>query len=247
MQARRFAVKNLFHVAIGAACLSVVHAQSEQYGSQPVVPDIPEKESPFFVLNDEPMNPAQRADKQLTGPETDFPRNKGADQSAGEMFTHFFTDMFTSIHFGGKVIGPTGSKLTVEPTKFSVEERHDLTVTFVVDNNTKKLVKLDFPTSQRIEILVRDSTGKILERWSDDHVFQDVSGVVMIDPHEYVQYQETISTRDMQGGKTYTIEVSLANNPEYTKAVAVTPTKKAAEPLPNPVLQQAAQSTPPQG
>jgi Intracellular proteinase inhibitor len=204
-----------------------------------VVPVIPKEESPFFVLNDASLNPGEGARKKLTGPQYDFPRNKTAEVSAGKMFTSFFTDMFSSVQIGTKP--SSGSKLAVEPSKFSLDDRREVTVTFTVENRTNKLVKMDFPTSQRIEILVHDPSGKVIDKWSDDHAFQDISGVVMINPGEHIEYEQRISTRDMQPAQTYTIEASLANNPEFTKTVTVTPTGKPREVKPNPVLQ----STPP--
>jgi len=65
----------------------------------------------------------------------------------------------------------------------------------------------------------------------------------MINPEEHIQYEEKIATRDMQPGKTYTIEASLANNPEFTKTATVTPSGKPRGAQPNPALQ----STPPTG
>lgn len=217
----------------------VSHAPAQAIG--PLVPVIPEKESPFFVLNDQQMTPGSRARSMLTGPASDYPRNKGSEQSAGQMFTTFFTGMFSSVQIGAKP--SSGSKLVVDPTTFSLDDRREITVTFSVQNKTSRLVKLDFPTSQRIEILVRDPNGKVIQKWSDDRAFTDQSGVVMIDPDEHIQYEEKIATRDMQPGKTYTIEASLANNPEFTKTVNVTPSAKVLGAAPNPALQ----STPPAG
>ena len=209
------------------------HARAQQS----VVPVIPEKESPFFVLNDNDGNPGDRAHKRLAGPQSDYPRNKGAELSAGQMFTTFFTKMFGTVRIGAK---PTsGSKLTVEPHTFSLDDRREITATFIVENKTARLLKLDFPTSQRIEILVRDGNGKVIEKWSDDRAFQDISGVVMINPGEHIQYEEKLATRDMQPGTTYTIEASLANNPEFTKTAIVTPSGKPRNAAPNPALQSA--------
>jgi hypothetical protein len=218
---------------VAAACATpVVRAQESVV---PVIPEIPEKESPFFVLNDESRDPGRRARKQLSSPEFDFPRNKGAEQSAGQMFTSFFTGMFSSVRLKKQ---SSGSKLAVEPAQFSLDERREITVTFSVENKTAKLVKLDFPTAQRIEILVRDGSGKVIDKWSDDRAFADVSGIVMINPGEFVQYEEKISTRDMQPGQTYTIEASLANNPEFTKTATVTPTGRPRNAQPNPMLRE---------
>jgi len=234
--------------------ISALCGSSRAFGqdTQTVVPVIPENESPFFVLNDGQLNPGEKARRELSGPQNDYPRNKGAEMSAGQMFTTFFTDMFSSVRVGKKP--SSGSKLIVEPKNFSLDDRHEITVTFSVENKTPRLVKLDFPTSQRIEILVRDSNGKVIEKWSDDRAFSDDSGVVMINPGEHIQYEEKIATRDMQPGKTYTIEASMANNPEFTKTALVTPSGKPRAAQPNPTLQSAPpagpakpQATPSQG
>ncbi len=205
-------------------------------GEESVVPEIPVGESPFFILNDAEENPGRRARKLLDSPEFEFPRNKSSEKSAAKMFTSFFTDMFSSVKIGKP--GSSGSKLVVEPSEFSVDDRREVTVRFVVQNRTNRLLKLDFPTSQRVEILVRNPAGEVIERWSDDRAFQDEAGVVMINPDERIQYEERIATREMQPGVTYTIEASLANNPEFTKTTTITP---SGRPRPLPPAPQASQ------
>ncbi len=219
----RFSVPLLIGAALGLS-LRLAPAQS-------VVPVIPEKESPFFVLNDQQENPGRKEKKNLASPANQFPLNKTSEKSSTKMFTRFFTDMFASVHL---TKSHSDSKLLIEPEKFSIDDRRELTVTYTVMNRTARLVKLDFPTSQRIEILVRDGNGKVIEKWSDDRAFDDVSGVVMINPGERIQYEEKIATRDMQPGQTYTIEASMANNPEFTRAVSVTPSGKPRAALPKP-------------
>jgi hypothetical protein len=228
-------VPRLVILLIAAAC--AVPAVRAQQSVVPTIPEIPDKESPFFVLNNDSMNPGEKARKKLASPQYDFPRNKGAELSAGQMFTTFFTGMFSSVRVGKKE--SSGSKLVVEPAQFSLDDRREITVTFTVENKTAKLVKMDFPTAQRIEILVRDGNGKVIDKWSDDRAFADVSGVVMINPGEHIQYEEKISTRDMQPGTTYTIEASLANNPEFTKTATITPSGKPRNAQPNPMLKNA--------
>ncbi|HEY8899582.1 MAG TPA: BsuPI-related putative proteinase inhibitor [Chthoniobacterales bacterium] len=206
--------------------------------AQSVVPVIPEEQSPFFIVPDDSNNstgPGPRTNKSSTlTPANSFPLNKTSDKSSTKMLTSFFTDMFSSVQLVKK---HSDSKLVIQPEKFSVDDRREITVTYSVINRTSKLLKLDFPTSQRIEILVRDGSGKVIEKWSDDRAFDDVSGVVMINPDERIQYEEKIATRDMQPGQTYTIEASLANNPEFTRTATVTPTGKARGQQPNPALE----------
>ncbi len=209
--------------------LAVLCALPRLRGQESVVPYIPEKESPFFVLNDSEENPGRKAKQLLDSPQNQYPMNKTGEQSASKMFVHFFTDMFGSVRL---VKMHSASALKVDPATFSLDDRREITVTFTVENRTNKLVKLDFPTSQRIEILVRDSSGKVIEKWSDDRAFQDVSGVVMINPGEHIQYEEKIATRDMQPGQTYIVEASMANNPEFTKTATVKPSGKPRAPRP---------------
>ncbi len=217
-----------------AACVAVPRARAQD-SVIPVIPVEPPKESPFFALNGEPENPGEGARRRMASPQNDFPKNKTGDVSAGRMFSTFFTDMFASVKIGKSPV--SGSKLEVAPSKFSLDDRREITVTFSVANKGKKLMKLDFPNSQRIEILVHDSSGKVIEKWSDDRAFTEESGIVMINPGEKIQYEEKISTRDMQPGQTYTIEAALANNPEFTKATNITPTGKPRNAAPDPALQ----------
>ncbi len=221
MHVPRFVAPLLAGAALAASCF----AQETS-----VVPDIPEKESPFFILNNAALNPGDKEAAALDSPANQFPRNKTSENTAPKMFTRFFTGMFSSVHL---MKGKSDSKLSVEPGTFSLDDRREITATFTVYNRTSKLVKLDFPTSQRLEILVRDGVGKVIEKWSDDRAFDDVSGVVMINPGEKIEYEEKIATRDMQPGRTYTIEASIANNPEYTQTRDVTPSGKPRA-LPNP-------------
>ncbi len=196
-------------------------AQSEQS----VIPVIPDEESPFFVVRDPDSEPGTRRSQRQKGAQESFPRNKGSDRSAGETFTGFFTEMFASVTLPGEKKS-SGSKLVVEPSEFSLDDRREVAVDFTIYNKTKKLLRLEFPTSQRIEIVIKDPAGAVIERWSDDRAFDDQEGIVMINPDERVEYQEKIATREMVPGTTYVIEASVANNEEFTRTTTVTPTGK---------------------
>jgi hypothetical protein len=124
------------------------------------------------------------------------------------------------------------SRVSIEPSKFSLDDRREITVTYIVSNRTNSIMKLDFPNAQRIEIKVTDPTGKVIERWSDDRFFAETTGVVMINPDERIEYVERVPTREMQPGVTYTIEASVPNYPEFTRSVQVTPTGAARPTLP---------------
>jgi hypothetical protein len=92
-----------------------------------------------------------------------------------------------------------------------------------VRNNSKELTRLEFPTTQHIEILARNASGSVVERWSDDRGFQSEEGIVVINPRERIEYQEKISTRELRAGQTYTVEATLKSQPDYPASQSVNP------------------------
>src|ERR1041384_242055 len=88
--------------------------------------------------------------------------------------------------------------LSPEPVKLS--EVRQLQVNLSLKNVAKRAVVLDFPSEQRFEIYLRNSTEAILTIWSDNHAFEDKPGTVLINPLEHVDYPTTIATRDSRRG-----------------------------------------------
>ena len=70
-------------------------------------------------------------------------------------------------------------------------------VTLTLTNHSKKLVQLDFPTSQRVEVLLKTKDGKTIETWSQDQAFTSEPTLVTINPNERLEYSVDVSTRDM--------------------------------------------------
>ncbi|MGH8095237.1 MAG: BsuPI-related putative proteinase inhibitor [Chthoniobacterales bacterium] len=109
-----------------------------------------------------------------------------------------------------------GLTLTVdlpsEPVKLS--EMRQLPVHVLLTNRGDRAVDLDFPTEQRIEILLHDSTGRVVTRWSENRAFEEKPGTLLINPNEHVEYSETIATRELTPGKVFTVEVTVPAYPE---------------------------------
>jgi len=103
-------------------------------------------------------------------------------------------------------------KLSPQPVKLS--EVRQLEVRLTLKNVSKRAVVLDFPTDQRIEIYLRNSTDSILTTWTDNHAFQDKAGSVLINPLEHIEYPETIATRDLNPNKVFIAEVFFPQYPE---------------------------------
>lgn len=118
--------------------------------------------------------------------------------------------------FGGKKEPSTTWKqlaltLIVEPMRPKLAETRQLRVTIRLANKGKKLVQLEFPTSQRFEVVLRNPAGKPIERWSDDHAIVNEPAMVTINPGERLEYFANLSTRDMAAGQSCTVEVSFLN------------------------------------
>ncbi len=225
--------------------LAITSLTASAQNQQSVVPVIPEEESPFFIVRDTDAQGGPKRDQREKGAQASFPQNKGSERSAGETFTGFFTEMFASVTLPGEK-KDTGSKLVVDPAEFSLDDRREVAVDFTVYNKTSKLLRLEFPSAQRIEIVVKNPAGEVIERWSDDRAFAEQAGVVMINPDERIEYQEKIATREMVPGETYVIEASLVGNPDFTRTTTVTPTGKRNLP-PTPTAGEEGQQTTDEG
>jgi hypothetical protein len=116
-------------------------------------------------------------------------------------------------------------KMIVDPAAPNLGEDKHLTVTLRLQNKGKKLAQLDFPTTQRIEVLVKNSTGKIVEQWSEDQAFQNEPSLVTINPGERLEYVATVSTRDFAAGQEYTVEGFFPNYDMLRSSVKVVPTR----------------------
>ena len=103
-------------------------------------------------------------------------------------------------------------KLSPEPVKLS--EVRQLQVSLSVKNVGKRAVVLEFPSEQRFEIYLRNSTEAILTIWSDNHAFEDKAGTVLINPSEHVDYPATIATRDLSPNKVFIAEAFFPQYPE---------------------------------
>lgn len=152
------------------------------------------------------------------------PGGDGRSETALSTFTGFFTDMFSSIRLGRhKTAKAEPSSLIIEPSEFSLGDRREVEATYEVRNLSKKIMRLDYPTGQQIEILATDEGGRVVERWSDDRAFEKEESIVFINPRERIQYSEKIPTREMKAGSSYTISAQSVDHPEFNASRPVTP------------------------
>jgi hypothetical protein len=105
-------------------------------------------------------------------------------------------------------------ELQITPQTIKLSEVRQLAIKVTVSNRAKRPIPLDFPTNQRIEIYLRNSAGDILTKWSDNHAIAQKSALVLINPQEHVEYNETIATRDLTPNKVFMAEVFFPAYPE---------------------------------
>src|SRR5438034_10882727 len=104
--------------------------------------------------------------------------------------------------------------LQITPQTVKLSEVRQLGIKVTLANLSKRPVTLDFPTNQRIEIYLRNSVGDILTKWSDNHAIVSKPVTILINPQEWIEYNETIATRDLTPNKVFTAEVFFAQYPE---------------------------------
>jgi Intracellular proteinase inhibitor len=103
-------------------------------------------------------------------------------------------------------------RLSSQPVKLS--EVRQLEVKITLSNVSKRAIELDFPTEQRIEIYLKNSSDAALTTWSDNHRFDANASSILINPGEHIYYAETIATRELTPNKVFIAEVVFPQYPE---------------------------------
>lgn len=102
--------------------------------------------------------------------------------------------------------------LQITPQTVKLSEVRQLAVKVTLANLSKRPVTLDFPTTQRIEIYLKNSAGDILTKWSENHAITEKPATILINSSERIEYNETISTRELTPNKVFIAEVFF---PQY--------------------------------
>jgi len=97
--------------------------------------------------------------------------------------------------------------LQISPQTVKLSEVRQLNVKLTLANLSKSPVTLDFHTTQRIEIYLTNSAGDVLTKWSENHAITEKAATVLINPNERIEYNETISTRELTPNKVFIAEV----------------------------------------
>jgi len=90
-------------------------------------------------------------------------------------------------------------------------ETHEFKAMLTLVNRGPQLVQLEFPTSQRIEVVIKTKAGKLVEQWSEDQAFVNEPTLVTINPNERLEYIANMATRDLVVGESYVLEAFFPN------------------------------------
>src|SRR6266446_5449152 len=104
--------------------------------------------------------------------------------------------------------------LQVSPQPVRLSEVRQMEVKVTVTNMGNRMIPLDFPTDQRIEIQLLNAADAVLTKWSENHAIKDKPGTILINPGEHVEYKENIATRDLTPGRVFPADVFLPKYPE---------------------------------
>ncbi len=115
--------------------------------------------------------------------------------------------------------------MRLEPQPLRLTQANRLKVTLTLVNRSKKLASLEFPTSQRIEVLIKTGAGKLVEQWSQDQAFTHEPTILTVNPGERAEYHVEVATRDLSAGQTYTVQGFFPNYEKLKAEQTLVPEK----------------------
>jgi hypothetical protein len=104
--------------------------------------------------------------------------------------------------------------LQVSPQPVRLSEVRQMEVKVIVTNLGIRMIPLDFPTDQRIEVQLLSAADVVLTKWSENHAVKETPGSILVNPGEHIEYKEMIATRDLTSGRVFTAEVFFPKYPE---------------------------------
>lgn len=189
-----------------------------QTAADPFAETPPDEASPFMAL----AGLDEREQAKITSPQRGYPRMPEPENTLGAQLKKAYGAVVSSIQGRGAQVREVAT-LSINPQDPLLKETRELEATYTVRNTGRQMTRIEFPTAQRLEMVTRNASGGVVERWSDDRSFQPVEGIVVINPDERIEFQEQIPTRDMRAGAVYSVEASLATEPAYAVEQTVQP------------------------
>jgi hypothetical protein len=212
----------LLAVALLSLPLATVLAEDVRDAATPFAWTPPDESTPFFVSARD-FQAEERAIQAATSPASQYPLAPKSIDPAFVQVRNFFTGMFDSVNLRGQAESQEQAALRLDPESPKLSETREVGVDYSVRNTSNRMVRLEFPSGQHIDIQAKNSTGSVIERWSDDRSFPQGESIVIINPDERIEYREKISTREMKAGSAYEVEAFLKTQPDLIKTAPLVP------------------------
>jgi hypothetical protein len=106
-------------------------------------------------------------------------------------------------------VGGLVGELRVAEGVFALAGRREIGLVYAVQNRSGEVAQLEFPTGQRLEVVLADGRGRRLFLWSEDRWFEEKPSHLLVNPGERLEYEASVPTRDMEAGGSYTLEARL--------------------------------------
>src|SRR5256714_6039318 len=182
---------------IFSSCLVALAALPAQDRSETTAPEAPAAVSPTLTPSTSPITTSTLQKRGVFG-----------------RILHPFSSSEVLPKYNDKRLRGLVLDLQVSPQPVRLSEIRQMEVKVTVTNRGARMIPLDFPTDQRIEIQLLNSADAVLTKWSENHAIKDKPGTVLINPDEHVEYKENIATRDLMPGKVFIAEVFFPKYPE---------------------------------
>lgn len=93
-----------------------------------------------------------------------------------------------------------------------VIDKETLLLQMKINNNTEENIKLEFKTSQKYDILIKNKNNEIIYNWAKDKMFTQAFNYITIKANSSIKFEEKLDISDLNKG-SYQLEVQIkANN-----------------------------------
>ncbi|NPV27838.1 MAG: hypothetical protein HPY81_10465 [Firmicutes bacterium] len=100
---------------------------------------------------------------------------------------------------------PNGLVLALATRRFRYQLGDAIEIMLTKLNLSQEPITLDYSSSQRFDLLIRDSDGNQVWQWSDGRAFLSVLGQVVLAPNEAITYRATWNVPPTAAPGSYTI------------------------------------------
>lgn len=115
--------------------------------------------------------------------------------------------------------------VVLEPDPASLSRDRQIQAHLTLSNQSKRTQLLVFRTTQRVDAVLRDESGRIVGRASEDREYAEEAAVVAVNPGEKLHFDLGLPTRQIVAGKKYTLEAGLVDQEGLTvrRVVSIRP------------------------